>query len=457
VNTAYIDNNFDRFVGELKAWLRIPSISADPAHKEDVRAAAQWAADQLLLLQMQAVEVIETAGHPLVYAEWLRAPGKPTLLFYGHFDVQPADLSDGWKSHPFEPDIRNGQIYARGATDDKGQVFAFLKALELLYQEGEYPLNLKVLLEGEEETDGASIEAYVPQHKAKLQADAVLICDSGMPAPGLPAIETGLRGLIYLEAEVRGATQDLHSGLYGGVAPNPIHALAVIIAKLRDSESNLHIPGLMELLPANPADEEKFWCEDPLELASNMRREMGVNALVGPEAVPPLKRVMAWPTLEVHGIAGGFTGAGSKTVIPAVATAKLSMRLPGGVDPIAATKLLEQALHGALPAGYHLKIEILTAGAGTVIDPAGPAMRAAATALERIFGKAPVYLRSGGSIPVVALLDYELKAPTILTGFSLPDDGLHAPNEKFSLEQLRKGIAVVAEFLRCYGREGEEL
>jgi acetylornithine deacetylase/succinyl-diaminopimelate desuccinylase-like protein len=385
-----------------------------------------------------------------VYAEWLKAVGKPTLLFYGHFDVQPAERSDGWKSAPFEPDIRDGQIYARGATDDKGQVFAFLKALEALRQEGEYPLNLKILLEGEEETDGASIEAYVPLHKAKLKADAILVCDSGMLSPGLPAIEIGLRGLIYLDVEVHGAAHDLHSGLYGGVAPNPIHALAVMIAKLRDAEGSLHVPGLMELMPANRADEEKFWRDDPLDLASNLRHEMGVSALVGPKDITPLKRVMAWPTLEVHGIAGGFTGPGTKTVIPAVATAKVSMRLPGGVDLTAAIRLLEQALHAALPAGYRLNVKILTAGAGIVIDPAGPAMRAAVTALERVFGQAPVYVRSGGSIPVVALFDRELKVPVVLTGFSLPDDGLHAPNEKFSLDQLRKGITVIVQFIKEY-------
>jgi acetylornithine deacetylase/succinyl-diaminopimelate desuccinylase-like protein len=445
---TYLQNHHDRFVEELANWLRIPSISTCPEQVEEVRRAATWAHEKLAAVGFPVVETITTSGHPLVYAEWLACPDQPTLLVYGHYDVQPAEPLDEWHSPPFEPAIRDGNMYARGAVDDKGQVMLVLAALEAWSKTtGGLPINVKVLLEGEEEIGGEAIEDYVQTHSARLKADAALICDTHMLSERQPSLVTGLRGLLYTEVAMHGARSDLHSGSFGGVAPNPIHALCVLISRLKDAGGVIHIPELNTALQAPPSVEKRFWDDDPLDLEGLLIREMGVDELVGESAYPPLERLWARPTLEVHGIRGGFTGEGAKTVIPASALAKISLRLPAGLQPGEVFVWFERAVRAYTPAGYRVTVTMLNAGEGLLVSPDNLFIRAAASALESTYGVPPVFTREGGSIPVAALFDQILQLPVVLMGFGLPDDGLHAPNEKFSLAQFAKGMATVADFL----------
>ncbi|GHO53091.1 dipeptidase [Ktedonobacter robiniae] len=446
---TYITEHEERFLDELKGWLRIPSISTLPEHAGDVRAAAEYAARDLQSIGFDKVEVIATQGHPLVYGEWLNAPGKPTVLIYGHYDVQPVDPVELWDTPPFEPTIRNGNIYCRGACDDKGQTMLVFKALEsLMAVDGKLPVNVKVLIEGEEEAGGESIEHYVRTTPEPLGCDAAFICDTHMPGPETPALITGLRGIIYTEVEVQGARRDLHSGTYGGIAPNPLHALAIIISKLKDEQGHIHIPGLYDKLRLAAQVERDFWENDPLNFAEALREEMGVSQLVGEAEHPPLERISARPTLEVHGIAGGFIGDGAKTVIPAVAKAKISLRLPPDLISKEIFPLFEKAVHDAAPEGVKVTVQNLHGGEGLVVDLDNPAMVAATQALKETYGKEPIYLREGGSIPVAALFNEILHVPVVLMGFGLPDDNLHAPNEKYSLAQFYRGIRTVARFLQ---------
>ncbi|EFH87431.1 dipeptidase [Ktedonobacter racemifer] len=446
---TYITEHEERFLDDLKGWLRIPSISTLPEHAGDVRAAAEYAARDLQRIGFDKVEVIATQGHPLVYGEWLNAPGKPTVLIYGHYDVQPVDPVELWDTPPFEPTIRNGNIYCRGACDDKGQTMLVFKALEsLMAVDGKLPVNVKVLIEGEEEAGGESIEHYVRTTPEPLGCDAAFICDTHMPGPETPALITGLRGIIYTEVEVQGARRDLHSGTYGGIAPNPLHALAIIISKLKDEQGHIHIPGLYDKLRPAAQVERDFWEKDPLNFAEALREEMGVSQLVGEVEHPPLERISARPTLEVHGIAGGFIGEGAKTVIPAVAKAKISLRLPPDLISKEIFRLFEKAVHNAAPEGVNVTVRNLHGGEGLVVDLDNPAMVAATQALKETYGKEPIYLREGGSIPVAALFNEILHVPVVLMGFGLPDDNLHAPNEKYSLAQFYRGIRTVARFLQ---------
>ncbi|GHO79608.1 hypothetical protein KSD_73790 [Ktedonobacter sp. SOSP1-85] len=446
---AYIAEHEERFMEDLKGWLRIPSISTLPEHAGDVRVAAEYAVQQLKRIGFEHVEAIATQGHPLVYGEWLKAPGKPTVLIYGHYDVQPVDPVELWDSPPFEPTVRNGNIYCRGACDDKGQTMLVFKALEsLMAVDGKLPVNVRVLIEGEEEAGGESIEHYVRTTPERLGCDAAFICDTHMPGPETPALITGLRGIIYTEVEVQGAKRDLHSGTYGGIAPNPLHALAILISKLKDEQGHIHVPGLYDKLRPASQVERDFWETDPLNFAEALREEMGVSQLVGEAEHPPLERISARPTLEVHGIAGGFTGEGAKTVIPAVAKAKISLRLPPNFNSKEVFTLFEKAVHNAAPEGVKVTVHNLQGGEGLVVELDNPAMIAAIQALEETYGKKPVYLREGGSIPVAALFNEILHTPVVLMGFGLPDDNLHAPNEKYSLKQFYRGIRTVARFLQ---------
>jgi Acetylornithine deacetylase/Succinyl-diaminopimelate desuccinylase and related deacylases len=445
----YITGHQEQFLEDLKAWLRIPSISALPEHKADVIHAAEYAIEQLKQIGMSEATLIPTQGHPLVYSEWLQAEGKPTLLIYGHYDVQPVDPIELWHSSPFEPEVRDGNIYARGATDDKGQVMVVLKALETLQQvNGTFPVNIKVLLEGEEEMGGASIEHYISTTPERLGCDAVFICDTGVPSKDQPALIIGLRGIVYTEVEVRGAKRDLHSGVYGGIAPNPLHALAIIISRLKDADGHIHIPGLYDKLRKPLAHEPEFWAQDPLHLNEAYLSEMGVNQLSGELEYPPIERATARPTLEVHGISGGFVGEGAKTVIPAVAKAKISLRLPPDLKPDEVFKLFARTVHEVAPAGVTVNVINLHGGEGTIVSPDSAPLQAASEALTEVYGKAPVYLREGGSIPVAALCAQVLKVPIVLMGFSLPDDNMHAPNEKYALSQFFNGIRTVASFIQ---------
>jgi acetylornithine deacetylase/succinyl-diaminopimelate desuccinylase-like protein len=446
---TYIAEQEGRFLEDLKGWLRIPSISTLPEHADDLRRAAEYAVDQLTRLNFTNVALLPTQGHPLVYGEWLKASGKPTLLIYGHYDVQPVDPVELWQSPPFEPTVRDGNLYARGSSDDKGQVMMVLKALEaLLAVDGALPINIKVLLEGEEEAGGESIEAYVHKYPERLACDASLICDTHMPSNETPSIVYSLRGITYTEVEVQGAQRDLHSGGYGGVAPNPLHALAIIISRLKDAEGHIHIPGLYDKLRPPTAEEKAFWENDPLHINQNLLSEMGVTRLSGEEEYPPLERIGGRPTLEVHGISGGFVGEGAKTVIPAQARAKISLRLPPDLKASEVFPLFEKAVHEAAPPDVHVTVRNIHGGEGTLVSLDTPSVKAAAKALEEVYGKAPVFLREGGSIPIAALFDQILHVPVVLMGFGLPDDNLHAPNEKYSLDQYYKGIRTVARFLR---------
>jgi acetylornithine deacetylase/succinyl-diaminopimelate desuccinylase-like protein len=446
---TYIASNQERFLDDLKGWLRIPSISTLPEHAADVCRAAEYAADQLIHSGFESVEVLQTQGHPLVYSEWLKALGKPTVLIYGHYDVQPVDPVELWASPPFEPTMRNGNLYCRGACDDKGQTMLVLKALEsLMAVTGALPVNVKVLMEGEEEAGGLSIEHYVKTYPERLRCDAVFICDTHMPSPEVPALISGLRGIIYTEVEVRGAKHDLHSGTYGGIAPNPLHALAIIISRLKDAHGHIHIPGLYERLRKPAQVEQDFWQQDPLHFADALREEMGVAQFSGEAEYPPLERIWARPTLEVHGIAGGFVGEGVKTVIPAIAKAKISLRLPPDLQSGEVFTLFQRAVQEFAPPDVTVTVHNLHGGEALLVTPDHPAMAAAAEALKETYGKDAVYIREGGSIPIAALFHEVLDAPVVLMGFGLPDDNLHAPNEKYSIDQFFKGIRTVAKFLQ---------
>lgn len=444
----YLDENFDKFVDQLSEWLAIPSISTLSEHRDDVRRAAEWVHGRLADIGFPEARIIATAGHPLVYAEWRVTEDQPTLLIYGHYDVQPVDPLGEWCSPPFAPTIRDNNIFARGACDDKGQVMLVLAALEAWAKVGGGPpVNLKVLLEGEEEAGGMAVGEYVRHNPEPLRADAVLICDTHMVSPEQPSLVTGLRGILYSEIAVFGAKTDLHSGSYGGVAPNPLHALCLVLSRLKGEDGIIDIPELAAAIPAPSPAEKQFWLRDSLHIDEALRREMGVTQLFGEAAYPPLERIGLRPTLEIHGIKGGFVGEGAKTVIPATATAKVSLRLPAGLDPNAVFSWLEQAVTAKMPGGYRAELTNLHAGQGVAVRPDSPYIQAATEALAAQYGIAPVFMREGGSIPIAALFAEVLQAPLVLMGFGLPDDTVHAPNEKFSLGQFAKGMKTVADFL----------
>ena len=451
----YFEANRDRFLDGLKTLLKIPSISTLPEHKADVRRAAEFVANELRSMGMREVEIIEGSANqnPLVYAEWLEAPGKPTLLLYGHYDVQPPDPLEEWVSPPFEPTIRNENIYARGAVDDKGQTYLLLKAVEgFLRTEGKLPINVKFLIEGEEEVGGEHIEEYVEKHPERLKADAALVCDTEMFAPELPTLTTGLRGLVYTEVEARGAAHDLHSGMYGGAAPNPFQALAEIVTGLKGPDGKIHIPGFYRRVKKPSRKELDAWRRLPFKEKEFLKKEVGSTALVGEKGIPVLERLWARPTLEVHGIRGGFTGEGAKTVIPAVATAKVSMRLVPDMDPREVTRKFTSYVKKLTPKGIRTTVRLLSSAPASVVSTESLYIAAAAEAMEQVFKKKTVYMRSGGSIPIVGLFSKHLGIPSVMMGFGLPDDNLHAPNEKFHLPNFYRGIEAVGRYLELLGR-----
>ncbi len=448
----YFRQHQSDFLEGLKAFLRIPSISTLSEHKPDIRRAAEFVRNELLTAGMTSAELIEGNGNPLVYAEWLAAPGKPTVLFYGLYDVQPADPLDEWKSPPFEPTVRGNDIFARGAVDDKGQVYLQIKAVEsLLKTTGKLPVNVKFLLEGEEETGGEHIEAYVKTRPPRLQADAAVVCDTEMFAPELPTICVGLRGMVYAELFVEGASHDLHSGVYGGAAPNPIQAIAEILCALKDRQGHLLIPGFYDRVVPPSQKERAAWATLPFDEKEYTEKEMGARELVGEPEIPLFERAWARPTLEVHGIGGGFTGEGAKTVIPARAVAKISTRLVADQRPAEAIEQLRAAVAAVCPRGVTAELKVLHTGAPSLTNPDNPFIHAAAAAMKEIFGKETVYIRSGGSIPIVGVFDQYMGIPSVMMGFGLPDDNLHAPNEKFHLPNFYRGIEAVARYLELLG------
>jgi acetylornithine deacetylase/succinyl-diaminopimelate desuccinylase-like protein len=448
----YARQNYPRFLDELKSLLRIPSVSTLPEHAADCRSAAQVLAADLTKIGMEHVRLIETAGHPLVYADWLHAAGKPTVLVYGHYDVQPPDPLDEWLSPPFEPTERNGNLYARGAVDDKGQVVMQIKALEsLLAANKGLPLNVRVLLEGEEEVGGEGIAAYVASKPADLKADFALVSDTELFAPGLPTLCVGLRGMIYTELEVRGAKTDLHSGMYGGAAPNAFFSLAKILAGLKDENGHILIPGFYNDIIPPSAEELAAWQSLPFDEEQYRIHEVGARALAGEEGYSVLERTWARPTLDVHGIPGGFTGAGAKTVIPAKALAKVSMRLVPGMTPAKAFAQYKSYVEKIAPAGLDVDVRLIHSGEPCLIPVDNPYIQAATRALREVWGKETVFIRSGGSIPIVGDLARHLGLPSVMMGFGLPDDNLHAPNEKFNLQNFALGIESLIRFLEETG------
>jgi len=451
---AYARENQQRFLNELKDLLRIPSVSTTPEHKSDVQRAAEFVANDLRRIGMENVEIIQTKGHPLIYADWLHATGKPTVLCYAHYDVQPPDPLDEWISPPFEPAERNNNLYARGAVDDKGQLWLELKAIESLMKGhgGTLPINVKFILEGEEEVGGESIAEYIRKQKAKLRADFALVCDTELFAPDLPTLCVGLRGLVYTEIEAVGPKTDLHSGMYGGAAPNPFFALIEIISKLKDSKGRVLIPGFYSKVKAPTAAELKAWKRLPFNEEHYRKSEVGSKVLTGEPGYSVLYRTWARPTLEIHGMPGGFVGEGAKTVIPARAMAKVSMRLVPNQNPDDILKRYKAFVKKLTPKGIETSIKVWSTGRACVVDTNNKYVKVATEALHDVFKKDTVFIRSGGSIPIVTDFQDVLKIPSVMMGFGLPDDNLHAPNEKFHIPNFHRGIETICRFFEKLGK-----
>ena len=442
----YIHRNRDRYIAELKEFLTIPSISNNAENRADMERCAEFLRDQLETIGMQRAAVFPTQGHPIVYGEWLGAPGRPTVLFYGHYDVQPVDPLDLWISGPFEPTVRDGEIYARGAIDDKGQVWMNLKAAEAhLQDQGTLPVNLKLLLEGEEEVGSANLDTFIQSHQELLKADVALISDTPMFDRGIPSICYGLRGLAYFQLDLKGSSQDLHSGSFGGTVINPNFALAQIISSLKDSEGRILIPGFYDdVAPMSDREKEEL-SRLPFD-QERFRAEVGAPELFGEKGYGTLERIWSRPTLEVNGLCGGFTGEGAKTVIPATAMAKISMRLAPDQDPDRIAHLFERHLKTITPDSVELTLTRMHGGKPWLTPIDHPAIRAASRAFEKGFGASPVFVREGGTIPVVTTLAETLGLSTVLMGVGLPDENAHAPNERMDLGNYQNGIVSVAHF-----------
>jgi acetylornithine deacetylase/succinyl-diaminopimelate desuccinylase-like protein len=440
----YLEGHGERHLGELEEFLRIPSVSAKREHREDTTRAAEWLAERMREAGLERAEVIPTAGHPVVIGEWRGLPGAPTLLVYGHYDVQPAEPLDEWISAPFEPTRRDGKLFARGSVDDKGQLYLHLKAVEAhLAVRGRLPVNVVFAIEGEEEIGSIHLADFLERNRERLRCDAVLISDTTMFAPGLPSITTGLRGLAYLEVRVQGPKVDLHSGAYGGAVVNPANALAGIIAGLKDEAGRVTIPGFYDRVRELTAQERESLARLPFE-EEGLREEVGATELGGERGYGALERIWARPTLDVNGLLSGYTGEGAKTVLPARAMAKISMRLVPEQDYRDIERRFEAHVRALAPAGVTVEVEALHGGQPWRADPAESVFDAASRALERAFGRAPVFVREGGSIPIVEAFQRTFAAPVVLIGFGLPGENAHAPNEWISLENYRIGTRAIA-------------
>jgi acetylornithine deacetylase/succinyl-diaminopimelate desuccinylase-like protein len=440
----FIHTNRDRYVSELKQYLAIPSISALPPHADDVRRCGQWTADEMARIGLENVRLEPTPGHPIVYGDWLHAEGAPTILLYGHYDVQPVDPVELWESPPFEATVRDGEIYARGAADDKGQVFMHLKAIEAhLKQAGSLPVNIRLLIEGEEEVGSVNLDNFIREHKAALAADVVVISDSAMFDRGVPSICYSLRGLVYFQIDVRGTKSDLHSGVFGGAVANPAMVLAQILSQMKDRGGRVKIPGFYADVRPISDEERSAWKELPFN-DRQYRKDLGAPKLFGESGYTTLERVWARPTFEVNGLLSGFTGEGAKTVIPAVAMAKVSMRLVPDQDPDTIAALFEAFAAKTAPKTVEIEVTRMHGGRPWITEIDDPYIRAAGRAIEQGFGKAPVFCREGGSIPVVSTFQQELGVPAVLFGVGLPDENAHAPNEKLDLGNFHGGIVSAA-------------
>ncbi len=438
----------ERFRQELHEMLRIPSLSADPAHAGDVRRMAEWLADHFNSLGLDKVAVMETAGHPVVYGEWIGAgPDKPTVLVYGHYDVVPALMEDGWHTDPFEPVEKDGKIYARGATDDKGQLFIHVKALEsYLKTAGRAPVNVKMLIEGEEEVSSPNLVPFLKEHLELLRADVCVISDSSMRSIDEPAILHSLRGMTYAEIEVHGPTDDLHSGLWGGAAHNPALALVEILGKLYNPDNTIAIPGFYDdVVPLTPDEREMIAKTDLTE--AQYKQSTGVPAVWGDANYNIRERISARPTLDINGMWSGWSGPGPKTIIPAKAGCKISSRLVGNQDAHKIFDLLKSYVESITPPTVKVDVRLLTTGKAALFPFDIPEMQAAARAYEKGWGVKPIFTRGGGSIPVVAEIADLMDIPVVMMGYGLDDDGLHSPNERFSIEMFHRGIETAIVYL----------
>src|SRR6188768_3232397 len=448
----FINTHRDRYVDELKQYLAIPSISALPQHQPDVRRTAEWSAEEMRRIGLQNVRLIETPGFPVVYGDWLGAEGAPTILFYGHYDVQPVDPLELWESPPFEATVRDGEIYARGSADDKGQVFMHFKAIEAhLKQNGKLPCNIKVILEGEEEVGSENLDNFVRAHKDLLKADVVVISDSPMFDRGVPSICYGLRGLAYFQIDLRGSKSDLHSGSFGGAVANPAMVLAQMLAQAKDKSGKIKIPNfyddVVELLPEERAEFAKLPFNE-----KKYRQEFGIPKLFGESGYTTLERTWGRPTFEVNGLLSGFTGEGAKTVIPAVAMAKVSMRLVPDQHPDKIAALFDAYVKKIASKSVTVTVTRMHGGKPWITGFDNPYVRAAGRAIEQGFGKTPVFCREGGSIPVVSTFQEELGIPAVLFGVGLPDENAHAPNERLDLSNFHNGVVASAILYQEVGK-----
>lgn len=444
---AYFAEHREEHLNELKEFLRIPSISSLSEHKGDIQNAAQWLANAFDKLNLENISITQTAGHPVVYADWLHAEGKPTILFYGHYDVQPVDPLNLWDSNPFDPTIRDNKLFARGASDDKGQVFMHLKMIEALFATtGTLPVNVKFIYEGEEEIGSPNLPAFVEEHKEKLAADLILISDTGLYGPGKPAVCYGLRGLTGIQIDVRGAKGDLHSGLYGGGVQNAIHALAEILASFRDEHGTIQVEGFYDkVLPLTEEEREAYRALGFDE--ESVKDEVGVKELFGEAGYSYLERTWARPTLEVNGVFGGFSGEGIKTVLPAEAGAKITCRLVPNQEPEEIVALLKAHVEKHKPTGVEVAISEFDKGRPFLTPFDHPFIQAAGRSYEKVYNVPTAYTRGGGSIPIVAAFDEILELPVVLMGFGLSSENFHAPNEHFHLENFDKGLRVLSDYL----------
>ncbi|GAA4412751.1 dipeptidase [Nibrella viscosa] len=446
---AYLEENKDRFLNELFDLIRIPSVSADPKHKEDMRRAADFVKDKLLAAGLDTADVIETAGHPVVFGEKQIDATKPTVLVYGHYDVQPADPYELWQTPPFEPTIRNERIYARGACDDKGQFYMHIKAIEGMIAGGNLPCNVKVMIEGEEEVGSEHLGAFVAANRDRLQADVILISDTSIINNDTPSVESGLRGLSYVEVEVTGPNRDLHSGVYGGGVENPINVLCRMIASLKDEQGRITIPGFYDAVVELSADERTELAKAPFD-EEEYKQDLGLNAVAGEAGYSTPERTSIRPTLDVNGIWGGYTGEGAKTVLPAKAHAKISMRLVPNQTPDEITDLFTRHFTAIAPPTVTVKVMPHHGGLPYVTPTDSVEFEAASKAFEEAWGKKPIPTRGGGSIPIVALFEQELGIKSILMGFGLDADALHSPNESYGLFNFYKGIETIPYFYKHY-------
>ncbi len=445
----YIEKNKDRFVNELLDLLRIPSVSADPKYKNDVLRTADAVKEKLIAAGAENVEICPTAGYPVVYGEKIIDPALPTVLVYGHYDVQPADPLELWTSPPFEPVIKNEKIYARGACDDKGQAFMHVKALETMLKTDTLACNVKFMIEGEEEVGSANLGSFIKQNKNKLKANVILISDTSMLANDTPSITTGLRGLTYVEVEVTGASRDLHSGVYGGAVANPINILSNMISKLKDENDHITIKGFYDDVQIVSDEERKEMAKAPFDIDA-YKKDLDINDIQGEKGYSTMERTSIRPTLDVNGIWGGYIGEGAKTVLPSKAFAKISMRLVPDQESTEIAKLFKRHFESLAPKSVKVQVRFHHGGEPVVTPTDSIAYKAASAAMEKTFGKKPIPVRSGGSIPIVALFKTELGLDSVLLGFGLDTDAIHSPNEHFGIFNYLKGIETISHFYTEY-------